>query len=247
MARFPDVRALAAAPVDEVLHLWSGLGYYARARNLHRAAIRIRDELRRRVPRELRGSSPHLPGIGRSTAGAILALARGASASRFSTATRGACWRATSAWREDAAERRSRSGCGSSPERCTPATEVAAYTQAIMDLGATRVRAAPAAVPAVPAAARLRRAPQRPAARAAGAAPWRRAPPAQRASWWSRCRTTARCCSSADRTAACGAGCGACRSSATATAAGAFMRDSLRAADGRAAIAGAARARLHAL
>src|SRR5437879_6971109 len=44
MERFPDVRALAAAPVDEVLHLWSGLGYYARARNLHRAALRILDE-----------------------------------------------------------------------------------------------------------------------------------------------------------------------------------------------------------
>src|SRR2546423_8896712 len=44
VGRFPDVRSLAAAPVDEVLHLWSGLGYYARARNLHRAAVRIRDD-----------------------------------------------------------------------------------------------------------------------------------------------------------------------------------------------------------
>src|SRR5258707_15264155 len=44
MARFPEVRSLADAPVDEVLHLWSGLGYYARARNLHRAAARIRDD-----------------------------------------------------------------------------------------------------------------------------------------------------------------------------------------------------------
>src|SRR5262250_1766309 len=42
--RFPDVRTLADAPVDEVLHLWSGLGYYARARNLHRAARVICDE-----------------------------------------------------------------------------------------------------------------------------------------------------------------------------------------------------------
>src|SRR5262249_27250491 len=41
LARFPDVQALAAAPVDEVLHLWSGLGYYARARNLQRAAQRV--------------------------------------------------------------------------------------------------------------------------------------------------------------------------------------------------------------
>ena len=44
LERFPDVGTLAAAPADEVLHLWSGLGYYARARNLHRAALRIRDE-----------------------------------------------------------------------------------------------------------------------------------------------------------------------------------------------------------
>src|SRR5258707_14578694 len=50
MARFPDVRALADAPVDEVLHLWSGLGYYARARNLHRAAARIRDDYGGGVP-----------------------------------------------------------------------------------------------------------------------------------------------------------------------------------------------------
>src|SRR5512147_2423439 len=44
MQRFPDVRALANAPADEVLHLWTGLGYYARARNLQRAAQMIRDE-----------------------------------------------------------------------------------------------------------------------------------------------------------------------------------------------------------
>ncbi len=43
MARFPDLKALAAATEDEVLHLWSGLGYYARARNLHRAAQLVRD------------------------------------------------------------------------------------------------------------------------------------------------------------------------------------------------------------
>jgi A/G-specific adenine glycosylase len=48
MRRFPDVRSLADAPADEVLHLWTGLGYYARARNLHRAAQRIRDECFRR-------------------------------------------------------------------------------------------------------------------------------------------------------------------------------------------------------
>src|SRR5512134_1451900 len=50
MARFPDVNALADAPADEVLHLWTGLGYYARARNLHRAAQVVRDEHAGRFP-----------------------------------------------------------------------------------------------------------------------------------------------------------------------------------------------------
>src|SRR5207237_5453808 len=74
MERFPDVRTLAAAPVDEVLHLWSGLGYYARARNLHRAALRILDEHGGELPESFDALAA-LPGIGRSTAGAILALA----------------------------------------------------------------------------------------------------------------------------------------------------------------------------
>ena len=69
MGRFPEVRSLADAPVDEVLHLWSGLGYYARARNLHRAAMRIRDDYGGEFPREF-AQLAALPGIGRSTAGA---------------------------------------------------------------------------------------------------------------------------------------------------------------------------------
>src|SRR5256714_14673433 len=77
MSRFPEVRSLADAPVDEVLHLWSGLGYYARARNLHRAAVRIRDDCGGEFPREF-AQLAALPGIARSTAGAILALAFGA-------------------------------------------------------------------------------------------------------------------------------------------------------------------------
>ena len=76
MARFPTVLALAAAPLDDVLALWSGLGYYARARNLHKSA-RILVE---RYGAELPGSIEallELPGIGRSTGAAILALSRG--------------------------------------------------------------------------------------------------------------------------------------------------------------------------
>jgi A/G-specific adenine glycosylase len=77
MTRFPGVRALADAPIDEVLHLWTGLGYYARARNLHRAAQMIRDEHGGEFPRTLEAAM-ELPGIGRSTAGAILSIATGA-------------------------------------------------------------------------------------------------------------------------------------------------------------------------
>ena len=76
MQAFPDVLTLAAAPLDQVLHHWSGLGYYARARNLHRAAQRIRDDHAGRFPEDIQAVM-RLPGIGRSTAGAILSLACG--------------------------------------------------------------------------------------------------------------------------------------------------------------------------
>ncbi len=74
VARFPSVVDLANAGQDEVLHLWTGLGYYARARNLHKAAIKIRDEHQGVFPstyEQVLG----LPGIGKSTAAAILSLA----------------------------------------------------------------------------------------------------------------------------------------------------------------------------
>lgn len=74
MKQFPDIKSLAKAPEDQVLHLWTGLGYYARARNLHKAA--------KIVVREFNGVFPNtletlqlLPGIGRSTAGAVLSIA----------------------------------------------------------------------------------------------------------------------------------------------------------------------------
>lgn len=73
IARFPDVSALAKAPLDEVLHLWTGLGYYARARNLHKAAQHIVDKHQGQFPDTFEGVCA-LPGVGRSTAGAILSL-----------------------------------------------------------------------------------------------------------------------------------------------------------------------------
>jgi len=74
MQRFPDVVALADAEADQVMYYWSGLGYYARARNLHKAAQIIRDNFNGKFPQDLEQVMA-LPGIGRSTAGAILSLA----------------------------------------------------------------------------------------------------------------------------------------------------------------------------
>lgn len=73
LARFPDVRALAAASQDDVLGLWSGLGYYTRARNLHGCAQRLVSEYGGEFPRTAAALAT-LPGIGRSTAGAIAAF-----------------------------------------------------------------------------------------------------------------------------------------------------------------------------
>jgi A/G-specific adenine glycosylase len=133
--RFPHVRALADAPIDEVLHLWSGLGYYARARNLHRAAVRVRDEYAGDFPVSF-ADIASLPGVGRSTAGAILALARG---ERFAILD-GNVRRVLARYFGVAGARADRSGAKrlwELSERCTPQARVADYTQAIMDLGAT--------------------------------------------------------------------------------------------------------------
>ena len=76
MSLFPDVHALAAADQQEVLNAWEGLGYYSRARNLHKAAGIVANELNGRLP-ETRPALEALPGIGRYTAGAILSIAFG--------------------------------------------------------------------------------------------------------------------------------------------------------------------------
>ncbi len=76
LARFPDLAGLAAAPVEEVMALWSGLGYYARARNLHRAAQVVMTEHGGAFPRNA-ATIATLPGVGRSTAAAIAAFAYG--------------------------------------------------------------------------------------------------------------------------------------------------------------------------
>ena len=74
LARFPTIESLASAPIDDVLQHWAGLGYYARARNLHRAAQTVVLEHEGRIP-DRPDTIETLPGIGRYTAGAILSIA----------------------------------------------------------------------------------------------------------------------------------------------------------------------------
>ncbi len=76
MESFPTIIDLANAPIDEVLHHWTGLGYYARARNLHKTAQMVRDDYQGKFPTTIEEVNA-LPGIGRSTAGAVLSLALG--------------------------------------------------------------------------------------------------------------------------------------------------------------------------
>jgi A/G-specific adenine glycosylase len=135
MQKFPDVRALADAGVDEVLHLWTGLGYYARARNLHRAAQVIRDRHDGEFPVDFE-QVVELPGIGRSTAGAILAQALGARHAILDGNVKRVLSRhyGIDSPPDEAATLALLWQCA---EENTPSSDLANYTQAIMDLGAT--------------------------------------------------------------------------------------------------------------
>jgi A/G-specific adenine glycosylase len=135
VARFPDVAALAAASEDEVLALWSGLGYYARGRNLHRAAAVVMSRHGGALPETLEDLMA-LPGIGRSTAGAILSLAHGQRQPILDGNVKRVLSRVF-AVRDAPGSAASAARLWALAEACTPETRVADYTQAIMDLGAT--------------------------------------------------------------------------------------------------------------
>ena len=135
VARFPDVASLAAALLDEVLQAWTGLGYYARARNLHSAARLVVERHHGCLPQAI-DALLALPGIGCSTAGAILALSSG----RRHPILDGNARRVLA--RVFAAEGDPLSGVTHSrlwalADACTPHQRVADYTQAIMDLGSS--------------------------------------------------------------------------------------------------------------
>ena len=128
LGRFPDVRALAQASGEEVLRLWSGLGYYARARNLHAAAREIVVAHGGRFPRSLEGIR-RLRGIGRSTAGAIAVFAFGARAAILDGNGKRVFARCFAVQ----GEKRQ----WTLAESLLPARGTGTYTQALMDLGAT--------------------------------------------------------------------------------------------------------------
>ena len=132
---FASLRALAAAPLDDVLALWSGLGYYSRARNLHRAAQICVERHRGALPRDFAALAA-LPGIGRSTAGAILAQAHGLRCTILDGNVKRVLERhhGVRGWPGATATQKK---LWALAESHTPQARVADYTQAIMDLGAT--------------------------------------------------------------------------------------------------------------
>jgi len=135
MARFPDVASLAAASEDEVLALWSGLGYYARARNLQRAAIEVMARHAGRFPSDF-DTLVTLPGVGRSTAGAIAALASGERRAILDGNVRRVLARHAGI-AGDPARAATLARLWSVAESRLPARGLEGYTQGLMDLGAT--------------------------------------------------------------------------------------------------------------
>ncbi|HSI48947.1 MAG TPA: A/G-specific adenine glycosylase [Ideonella sp.] len=137
LERFPDVAALAAAPLDDVLTLWAGLGYYSRARNLHRCA--------QAVMRDFGGAFPPtavlletLPGIGRSTAAAVAAFCYGERVAIMDGNVRRVLSRALG-FGEDLSLPRNERLLWTEADAMLPAAgeDMTAYTQGLMDLGAT--------------------------------------------------------------------------------------------------------------
>jgi A/G-specific adenine glycosylase len=135
LARFPDVRALAAAPQDDVLALWSGLGYYSRARNLHRCAQVVVAEHGGQFPPSSAGLAA-LPGIGRSTAAAIAAFCFGERAAILDGNVKRVLTRALG-FAGDLSSSAEEKRLWAEAEALLPARDVDVYTQGLMDLGAT--------------------------------------------------------------------------------------------------------------
>lgn len=148
LKRFPDIQTLARAKLDSVLHHWTGLGYYARARNLQKAAQKIVREHDGQFPRDIEAVA-ELPGIGRSTAGAILAFAFGQRHPILDGNVKRVLTR-LHAIDAPIAQRETETTLWNLADRYTPQSRIAEYTQAIMDLGATLCRPRNPNCPACP-------------------------------------------------------------------------------------------------
>ena len=134
-ARFPTVKALADAPLDEVLKVWEGLGYYARARSLHRAAQVVSRERGGRFPKTVEGLM-RLPGVGRYSAGAIASLAFGVDAPVVDgNVARVLC--RIFAIERDPRDRRTRDELWSLAGSLLPPGQAGKFNEALMELGAT--------------------------------------------------------------------------------------------------------------
>ena len=153
--RFPDVATLAAASEDEVLSLWSGLGYYSRARHLHRCAQAVVSDWGGHFPASAEQLQT-LPGIGRSTAAAIAAFCHGQRISILDGNVRRVLTRLL-AFGDDLAQAEAERRLWDQAQALLPAAPAAddmvAYTQGLMDLGATVCRRSRPACEACPVAA----------------------------------------------------------------------------------------------
>jgi A/G-specific adenine glycosylase len=135
VARFPDLARLAAAPTEDVMALWSGLGYYARARNLQRAAQEVVAQWGGRFPRRA-ADIETLPGIGRSTAAAIAVFAFGERAAILDGNVKRVLTRAFGI-AGFPGEKTVEASLWALAESLLPDRDMVAYTQGLMDLGAT--------------------------------------------------------------------------------------------------------------
>lgn len=135
LQRFPDVAALAQAPLDDVLALWSGLGYYSRARNLHRCAQAVVVDHGGHFPSSAQALAT-LPGIGRSTAAAIAAFCFGERVAILDGNVKRVLGRVL-AFAGDLAESTQERALWSLATELLPESGVEPYTQGLMDLGAT--------------------------------------------------------------------------------------------------------------
>ena len=135
LARFPDVAALAAAKLDDVYALWSGLGYYSRARNLHACAQAVCALHGGQFPRSSEALM-QLPGIGRSTAAAIAAFCFGERVAILDGNVKRVLTRVL-AFDADLAESRHERALWQQATALLPADGIEPYTQGLMDLGAT--------------------------------------------------------------------------------------------------------------